>query len=784
MGSCLESLSDEQLLGLVSAIVDEKDAGYCIIDRDYHFVWASPNFLSVYGKSEEQIKGMPAAWIFGQEYFDTRGRGHYDRCFQGDRIDDESWVDFPPRGKHYFKVAIRPLYLEEGDEVSHLLWAERDLTRHRGKDDDLFNESRKLDCIVGAMQAGTWVWNIQTGESWYNDRWAEILGYRLDEIGLTTRETWQELVHPEDFVVSARLLEEHFSGKTDFYRCEIRMRHKLGHWVWIESRGRVYQWSGGHPLLMFGSHIDISDEKEQEASTLRMLGDKEESERRLSKVTNSIPGAVIVYRMFPDGWDELAYVNDKLKDIYGIEREDAIRDVSLLWKCIHSEDVLRLRRSIEVSAKNLSFWDEVWRIQTPDGVEKVVNGRGRPHREADGGVVWDAILLDLTDLHETKDQLEAANLRMTVAKESAGIGVWEIGLKDDMVVWDDGMYRLYGANRSDQPDPKAVWETYVHEEDKNRADTELLRAIENETPYENTLRVVHEDGRVCHLYANATVVYDELGVPERVVGINYDITDRVEAEERLRESERIAREANEAKSRFLSVMNHEMRTPLNSIIAPIEILEDSDLDPSDREVLSLVRPAAEHLLSLINDILSISKIEAGQYKPNFDELDPAKFIREKMQGFFVQAENKSIRLEVQADPDLPAKIFSDPYALTQILNNLVSNALKFTPHGGIVTVSLSPLLSEDSSGGICLRVTDSGQGVPEDQLSEIFEPFHQVNAQPEHEDLSLKGTGLGLAICRDLAIILGGSMSAKSQVGEGSEFTLSIPDLKATNESG
>ena len=370
---------------------------------------------------------------------------------------------------------------------------------------------------------------------------------------------------------------------------------------------------------------------------MRLLHEKEESERRLSKVANSIPGALIVYKRHLDGWDELLFGNEKIQEIFGVTREDAMTDARLLWRVIHPEDLDRVNESVDRSAQDLSFWNETWRVVTPQGNEKMINGRGQPHREDDGAVVWDSILLDLTDLHLAQQEVRSANFRMSVASDSAGFGFWEVNLRDSKEIWDDRTFELFGVPKDTehqnffgvnvaQVSPRRdAWLRAVHLKDAHHAIELLERCIEKQTPYENTLRVILEDGSIRYLRAHANVMLNEAGEPERVIGVNYDVTDIVEAEQQLRNSEKNAREANEAKSQFLSVMNHELRTPLNAIIGPIEMLEQADLEPDEKELLGFVRPAAKHLLALINDILNLSKIEAGHYESNLEDIDPAEF---------------------------------------------------------------------------------------------------------------------------------------------------------------
>lgn len=284
------------------------------------------------------------------------------------------------------------------------------------------------------------------------------------------------------------------------------------------------------------------------------------------------------------------------------------------------------------------------------------------------------------------------------------------------------------------------------------------------------------DGRRIWLSWTKRMNTDQTGEMLEYQAVGHDITARREAEAALLRAKLAAEDADRAKSEFLAMVSHEIRTPINGVLGFAKLLSDTPLSPAQREHLAMIRTSGLALEKLICDILDLSKIEAGKVEIDHATFSPQKCLEEVRAFFADQAREASLKLEVHAEPDVPALISSDEGRVRQILINLVGNALKFTERGGIAIrlscarVDAAPDARRRSTR-LFFAVTDTGVGIPAEKQALLFQPFSQVDASSKRRR---NGTGLGLIISKRLCELMGGTISVESQPGEGSTFRFSI----------
>lgn len=378
----------------------------------------------------------------------------------------------------------------------------------------------------------------------------------------------------------------------------------------------------------------------------------------------------------------------------------------------------------------------------------------------------------LTELQSIKKNLQESEERFDLAMSVANDGIWDWNVADSTVLFDDRYYTLAGYEPSEFPSSFGEWEKRVHPDDIERAKKIIEQYLRGETPnYRVEFRFLRKDGDYMWILSKGKLVaWDQEGNPTRFIGTQSDITERRRIESNLNDAMQQAEAANQAKSQFLANMSHEIRTPMNGILGFSDLLADEELTEEQKGYVDIILDSGQNLLNLIDDILDLSKIEAGQLRTETTDCVLAELLNSIGSLMRPKVIEKGLEFEIIKTNELPANICSDPTRLRQCLINLIGNAIKFTEKGYVhVNISLDFI---NDIPYISFKVEDTGIGIPKEKHSKVFESFTQADGDTTRK---YGGTGLGLTITKQLAEHMDGQLTMTSQEGVGTTFTLMIP---------
>lgn len=685
------------------------------------------------------------------------------------------------------------LYPESGagGTVTSVIGVARDITENRLSQDALARSEERLNLALQAPKLGMWDWNVKTGKVYFSPIWMSMLGYLPDELPHEL-ETWEQLLHPMEKEDTLKTIQEVIRKNASSFETEFRLRHKNGSYIWIRSMGRAVGFDeAGNTARLTGIHENIDKRKKDELvrRVLFDISNAVSSTRSLDElylnIRESLGRVVDTTNCF------LALYNEKSDTLtlpFMEDEKDSFTEFPAR-KTLTSY-VIRTGEAQLVDIereKELTHQGEIEPVGAP-----CISWLGVPLRHEGKTIGVFAVQSYSEDVIYTSSDADL----LEFASDQIALAIERRRQQDHLRSSQEKQRRVFESS----PDSMLVVDRNAMILDYNSAFLEsfnvdadmvigqkIFRFIDrsqwrqsiqdfNETWEKGFLKnleyqIVRPDGVRFDGEVSSGAIYSSEGEPDSMVLILKNITERKEAERKLIEAKYKAEESDRLKTAFLSNMSHEIRTPMNAIVGFSELLSDEGLSVEERrDFIAQINQGADDLMRLIDDIIDIAKIEAGQVNVHIAEC----FVRElfkELHLMFLQNIKRSgkpeVTLNIQWDwPVSDLAIYTDPFRLKQILVNLLSNAVKFTEKGEIV------LGIEEHPEGIRFYVKDSGIGIRDEKQKVIFDRFMQGH---ETKTKLYGGTGLGLAICKNLTEILGGEIGVQSKSGHGATFWFILP---------
>ena len=749
---------------------------------------------------------------------------------------------------------------------------------------EMIEAEERLANVIAGARVGTWELDNTTEMNTVNDRWWEMLGYPPKKDPQHAFDEYWQLLHPDDHDKVRAALAKCAEGSADDYTLQFRLRHKQGHWVWVESRGRVLRRDGaGRAVLLAGIHLDVSQQRKAHEtlttaiealpegfvlldsedrvvlfnSTYREfmpeLRDEIAIGRKISDIQKAgikagvyadVSGETVaglqqlrakarsgsseallhlkdgrtlrvIERRTPDGGHvslridvtKLVEAERRLADIITGARVGIFEGglsggphkINDLWaemlgyrhkelepmtmsrfrNLVHPDDLEKLEQQTAVIAAGGQEFENEFRLRHKDGHYIWALSRGRVTSWAPDGRALgiSGVLINLSEQRAREEALARAKaeLESTIAeRDLAEQRFYDIASVSDNWYWEQGpdlrfTFISQSVSRATGAGPE-VFYGKTREEimvdnpvAQNAGDWDgLAKILDAREPFRDFTYMMPRQGPGGNRWfrISGAPVYDDAGAFAGYRGVGADVTELVEATER-------AEAANRAKSAFLANMSHEIRTPLNGVMGMAELLESQITDPEQHRMIALIRQSGASLLNILNDLLDMSKIEAGRM-----ELEHAPFridtLARRLENIHIlKVEEKGLTLEVMIGSGADLARMGDVHRVQQILHNLLGNAIKFTEAGG-VTLTLSGRAEQP----LRITVEDTGIGMTEEQRARMFEDFTQADSSISRR---FGGTGLGMPIVRKLVQMMGGEIDVQSAPGKGTAVTVTLP---------
>ena len=614
-----------------------------------------------------------------------------------------------------------------------------------------------LEFAQAAGGIGVFDLDLVTGDISGTPLFFELIGLANRKVCLARGE-WVATIHPEDVESVVLALGSAIESGTK-YECEYRTLLPTGEVRWLAGRADIVPDDAGEPARAIGTLSDITARKELEEKL------------RYTTESLNIAQAAAGLATFDFNFARSTRIcSENFHTLLGIPPSTKLDDLNLLISRVHPDDVARLRAApIDTTPDEPSYRCE-YRVMV-EGGERWIGEKATVSRNKFGDVsrITGAIV-DISDLKRTEAALDSIESRYQRAIRGTQDGLWEFDLVKSVAWVGQRLEEMLGYGEGDLNGSSTHWAEQIHPDDRAAVAAAYENHLRHRTVYDVEFRLRHKDGHYEWMRSRAQADRAADGTPLRMAGSMQLITDRKLAELATLDAKLAAEAANRAKSNFLANVSHEIRTPMNGVIGMAQILAETHLNVTQREYVDIIRGSAQALLSLLNDVLDLSKIEAERLELEHVDFDLRDVIYETVSAMALQSAVKGIELIVDIDSATPILVRGDPGRLRQIIVNLVGNAIKFT-HEGYVVLHAAGTVGAEGRATLRIEVTDTGIGIPADRQNRLFKSFSQIDSSTTRH---YGGSGLGLSIVKRLAELMGGAVGVRSEPGRGSSFWVTI----------
>jgi PAS domain S-box-containing protein len=742
------------------AVFEYAPAGICEVGMDDRIIQVNEKFCALLGFSEQELLGKTWQELCHPDDLKTALLRKQTLSEGTSRIVNGERRYIRKDGSAVWTHAR--IALIRADDSSRLCYVVHvtDITERRRVAEALRESEARFRNMADSCPSILWVADKQGDLEFINEECRRFFQTASSEMNATE---WQSLIHPDDAFEYIAAFDRAVMNHTTF-SAEARVRRGDGEWRFVGSRAEPRLSPSGEYMGHIGLSADITERKQNKQAR--------EFQHSLIRTIQEVAldGILVV-----DNNGNVLSHNERLFEVWQIPSSQIPRPLRaatlgapippLLSACLErvKDPEYYVKRARELYADPNAI-DEC-EVELKDG--RTLERYSRGLRNEDGRYLARAwFFRDITERKRAVQALQSSEEKFRQLAENIREVFWVMPPDANEMLYVSPAYeQIWGRSCASLYQVPMSWSEAIHPDDADRAHLTFAKQLNGEA-VDSEYRIQTPDGNEKWIRDRAFPIRDNDGKLTRIVGIAEDITERKRYEHELIRAQEGAEAANRAKSRFLANMSHEIRTPMNGVIGMNQLLLETDLTAEQRKYVQVAQTSGRTLLALIDNILDLSKIEAGKITLEKRSFDLRQTITDVLLPVQPELSIKELQIESFVSPDLPSLLKGDSLRLRQILANLTANAVKFTERGGI---ALDVELVCKSNGMVTVRfaVTDTGIGMRPDQMESLFAPFVQADASTTRK---YGGTGLGLTISKQLVELMGGKIGVNSREGHGSTF--------------